>query len=232
VEILEVASLQKVFKEQEEERQDNGAASLIQKDSAGISYVKVSREEAFHFDEIRLKTGSVKYFNRKIDLYIPDMPEHSNSNPGRLLKSWTISNNNTLILQAGQNCNAKVFYLLIHNDDNLPLKVLAVNTTTEYKYLVSYLDSGQHYRLVLGNPGATNPQYDLDALKNAFETTIPALGFGKLIRVDEPPVIKAADPKNNKWMLWLVIGVVLVVLLIFTGKMIKEISKRKQDDHL
>ena len=37
---------------------------------------------------------------------------------------------------------------------------------------------------------------------------------------------------NNKMIIWLTIGVALVILLLLTKKLVKEIDKKKKHDHL
>ena len=204
---------------------ENPAVTVLQKDSGRISYIKITQRLPYQFDNITLEPGSVKYFNRRADLFVPDRADHSFSNPGDFLQSISISNNSTLQfntpLSKGSN-----FYLLINNEDNLPLKVNAVKTFCNGRYLTAYLEAGVSYRLILGNESSVQPNYDLSNLNSKESDSIPFL----LAAAPQPipkNSIAESDSKENKWILWASIAAALLILVFFTGKMLKEIDKRK-----
>jgi hypothetical protein len=203
---------------------------LVQKDSIKTSYIKIIQQQPYHFDHINLKLSGVKYFSRKVDLYIPTETNHSFSNPGQLLRSFTISNNSTLQFNVPIS-NAPVFYLLINNEDNLPLKATEV-TLSVYSHLIrSYLEKGNHYKLIMENADASLPHYDLSNINSNKSDSIPFISFGK-ITAFEQTAVTVEKIKNNKWILWSAIITVLLILLLFTKKMVKEVDKRKEHDSL
>jgi hypothetical protein len=206
----------------------NPATDIVQKDSGKISYLKITQQQAYHFDNISIKIAGVKYFYRKADLYIPFTNNHSFANPGQLLQSFTISNNSTLQFKIPIS-NAKVFYLLINNEDNLPLTVAGVQTANNYHYITSYLEKGNNYKLIACNPVAVAPNYDLTNLTKTIPDSAAFLTAGKIMAFKQNEII-AVPAKNNKWMLWAALIAALFILLLFTQKMIKEVNKRKQDD--
>jgi hypothetical protein len=206
----------------------NPAAVIAQKDSGKISYLKITQQQPYHFDNISIKISGVKYFYRKVDLYIPFADNHSFANPGQLLQSFTISNNSTLQFKIPIS-NAKFFYLLINNEDNLPLIVSEVNTTNSYHYITAYLEKGDGYKLILDNSIAVTPNYDLTNLNKTIPDSAAFLTAGKIVAFKQNEII-ATPAKNNKWLLWTALIAALFILLLFTQKMIKEVNKRKQDD--
>lgn len=207
---------------------ENTEASILQKDSGKISYIKITQQQPFHFDNISVKLSGSKYFYRNVDLYIPFSSNHSFSNPGQLLQSLSISNNSTLQFKVSQS-NAKVFYLLLYNEDNLPLTVNGIKTFNSYRFITSYLEKGNNYKLLLDNSSAILPEYDLNKLNTKISDSIPFLNTDKIIAAQENNII-AAPAKNNNWILWASITAALLILLLFTKKMIMEVDKRKQDD--
>lgn len=209
---------------------DNPSSTIEQKDSGKISYIKITQQQAFHFEMVSLKLNGVKYFSRNVGLYIPSSINHSFSNPGQLLQSFTISNNSTLQFHVPL-CNSPVFYLLINNEDNLPLTVAEVNTASSYRYITSYLEKGNNYKLIMGNETATKPNYDLANINTKISDSIPFISFGKIIAFEQTP-ITIEKIKNNNWILWAAIIAVLLILLLFTRKMVKEVDKRKEHDSL
>jgi hypothetical protein len=208
----------------------NPPTIIEQKDSGKISYLKVTQQQSYHFNNISLKLSGVKYFSRKVDLYIPDDANHSVSNPGQLFQSFTISNNSTLEFKLPVT-NAPIFYLKINNEDNLPLKVAEVNTSIDNRYITSYLEKGNKYRLIMENASATEPNYDLTSINIKFSDSTPLLSFKNIIAFKEKPTV-ASPQKNNSWILWVSLIAVLFVLLLFTQKMVKEVNKRKEHDSI
>jgi hypothetical protein len=206
----------------------NPATVIAQKDSGKISYIKITQQQPYHFNNTSIKITGVKYFYRKVDLYIPFADNHSFASPGQLLQSFTISNNSTLQFKIPVS-NAKVFYLLINNEDNLPLTVSEVNTANSYHYITSYLEKGNGYKLILDNPVAVTPNYDLTNLNKTIPESATFLTAGKTIAFKQNEIV-TTPAKNNKWLLWAALIAALFILLLFSQKMIKEVNKRKQDD--
>jgi len=206
----------------------NPATVIEQKDSGKISYIKIIQNKPYHFDNISLTLTNAKYFSRKVDLYIPSSSKNSFSNPGELIQSLTISNNSILNFNLSHTYNPTVFYLLINNEDNLPLKLTGIKTTFKYRYITSYLENGNPYRLIMGNSVAVMPDYDLNST-TPYST--PYLSFGKIIPFEQKEITESPK-KNNNWILWTAIIAALFILLLFTKKMMSELNKRKQDDSL
>lgn len=204
---------------------ENPAGIIQQKDSGKITYIKISQQLPYQFDHVSLQLSGIKYYNRQVDLYVPDIEKHSFANPGWHVQSFTVSNNSTLNFKIPL-VKSKVFYLLVRNEDNLPLQVNEVKTTVSNHYLTAYLEAGDDYKLIMDNQLAVTPNYDLSLLRDKLPDSIATLQFGKLIAVGENGLAPKAD-KNNKWILWVSIAAALLILLFFTFKMLKEVDKRK-----
>ena len=208
----------------------NPAPIVIQKDSGKISYLKIDQQQAYHFDNISLKVSGSKYYYRKADLYIPDTSNNSFSKPGVLINSFTISNNSTLQFKVPVS-NAPFFYLLINNEDNLPLSITEINTAYTYDCFTTYLEKGGGYKLIMGNEFAKKPDYDLSNFNKIIPDSTAFLSTGKIQSFDQKMSI-AVPVKNMKWLLWIAITIALVILLFFTQKMIREVDKTKHNDSL
>ena len=75
------------------------------------------------------------------------------------------------------------------------------------------------------------PNYDLSRLNIKLSDSTPFLSFKKINAFKETPVITPVK-KNNNWILWTSIIAALLILLLFTKKMIKEVDKRKDNDSI
>ncbi len=203
---------------------ENPAASIIQNDSGKSSYIRITQPANYHFDEIHLKISGVKYFYRAVDLYIPSSASHSFNNPGQLLQSFIISNNSTLQFRVPKS-NAAAFYLIIHNEDNLPVKLDKVSTYSSYGVATLYLEKDNKYKLIIDNPIASTPNYDLQQLNIKNRQTLPTATIGGITAIAPPAV--AASKGNNKWLIWLSIAGAALVLSFFTYKLVTDMNKTK-----
>jgi hypothetical protein len=207
----------------------NPATIISQKDSNKISYIKIIQQHPYHFDGFNIKVSAVKYFNRTMDLYVPNDAKHSFSNPGTLLQSYTISNNSNLSFRT-PTIKDSVFYLLIRNEDNLPLKVNEVSTTLNEPIIKAYLEAGNSYRLILENENATQPNYDITKLNLSIRDTAPFLKPKNIIAFPLQEKAEAKKEDNNKWMVWAALIAGLAILLLLTKKMLKEVDKKINND--
>jgi hypothetical protein len=217
-----------VQREASKELIENPNCNIVQKDSAKASYIQVTQSDAYQFEWLALQVSGIKYFSRNVDVYVPQSETHAFDNPGHLLQSFTISNNSTLQFYL-PHIKAKVFYLVVHNNDNLPLQVVSVKTALRYRLLTAYLEKGDRYQLFMDNPLATPPVYDLAQLSAKLPQNIPVLAIagqvGKTGSTNTEPVM--VPKRNNRYLLWGSIGAALLALLYFTAKLLREVNKQK-----
>lgn len=203
----------------------NPTPVIQQKDSAKTSYITINQQLPYQFDYISLQLSAVKYFHRTVEVYIPFDKNHSYSNPGQLIQSFIISNNSSLQFKVPLT-KAAVFYLLINNEDNLPLTVTEVKTSFNNKYITTYLENEGNYKLIVDNKNAMLPNYDLSNLTTKMPDSILILQSGKLLAINENKPSNTSIINYN-WILWPSIITALLILLFFTFKMMKEVDKNK-----
>ena len=206
---------------------ENPTATIFQKDSSKFSYIKIEQSASYHFEKIALKISGTKYFNRFAELYIPSSGTHSFYNPGRLIQTLALSNNSTLQFNVPIS-NTKTFYIIIQNDDNLPLKVEEVKTFVNYRIATAYLEKSKQYKLLLDNPIATAPNYDLSLKEITIKENIPLITVAEIISIQKPT--PATPPKDNsKKLIWIVIGLAAIILGFFTYRLVTDMKKSKNE---
>jgi hypothetical protein len=203
----------------------NPATTLLQKDTAKFSYIKVTQQQPFHFDKFNLKISGTKFYSRRIELYVPYTEQNSFSNMGALIESFNISNKTSLQFNFPKQAS-NTFYLLIYNEDNLPLKITEVLTSANECVLTTYLEKGQPYKLLLDNETATQPIYDLDNTPPSAKDIIATLGVKQILPFNENKIVTPKDSNYNKWIIWIALGAGLLILLLLTKKMLKEVDKK------
>jgi hypothetical protein len=204
---------------------ENPVKNIVQKDSGNFSSIKVIHESSYHFQQVELRVSGVKYFNRKAKLYIPVSGNHSFDNPGELLSEFIISNNSTLHFRVPLT-QSTIFYIIIQNDDNLPLKIDTVKTFVDYRVATVYLEKRQRYKLLMDNPVALKPNYDIRLINIPSREKIPVAVVGGVSLLRQP--VKTSPPKeSSQKLIWLAITIAAIVLGFFTYRLITDMNKSK-----
>ena len=68
---------------------------------------------------------------------------------------------------------APVFFIVIKNADNPPLKIEKVFIQQQTISLVAYLEKGKKYSLIMGDPNAPLADYDLQIFKDSIANLRP-----------------------------------------------------------
>ncbi len=208
----------------------NQPTVLLQKNSGKNSYIRIIQQQKFHFNKMNINAEGLKYFSRQADLYVAENNNNSFSNPGKFIQSFTISNNSALLFNLPL-LNADTFYLVIHNEDNPPLKISKVGTSVSYRYITAYLENDKGYKLILDNAAAVLPNYDITKDYPTTKDSVSILGIGNIIAFENKE--KAKNKTSNKqWLIWLAIITALCLLLIFTKTMLKEVNKKTINDNI
>ena len=115
-----------------------------------------------------------------------------------------------------------ILRITIYNGDNQPLTISNVSAKG-YKYqLIARFTEPANYVLVYGNPSARQPSYDI----SKFETKVPKelksleIGAEEVIVKNEKPKVKPLF--ENKYWLWGIIGLVILILGGFTLRMLRK----------
>jgi len=203
---------------------ENPPTIIQQKDSGKYSFIKVTQPAAFHFNSLVLTITGSKYFNRSVDVYVPTTVNNSFSHPGNLLQSFTISNNSALECKLPLT-KATVFYLVINNQDNLPLRITNVKTLNSLQFATAYLEKGQAYQLIMDNEKAVFPDYDLNNISVDSTINLPAVGIGNITLLQQNDIAK--NTFNNQSLLWIAIVAAGLVLAFFTYKLVNDMNKVK-----
>ncbi len=209
---------------------ENPSTTIEQKDSGKISYIKVIQKNPYHFDEINISIGAVKYYVRNIEIFVPTSASHSFAHPGEMVTSYIFTNNSNLSFHVPL-INPIVFYLKINNEDNLPLKVNKVNTTINEHFINAYLEKNESYRLIIGNENASLPNYDIAKLNLTLKDTATFIMPKDIITFPQQ-ALKQKKKTNDKWIIWTALIAGLFILLLLTKKLLSELDKKNHHDNI
>lgn len=194
-----------------------------QKDSAKLSRIIITFNEAYPVNKLKLNIAGAKYYKRAISIYSIDGKKRS------LLGVTEISSvgNNELFVSA----KTKKIMLEIANEDNPALNISNIIAYQLDQALVAYLDKGGNYYLLFGDTAATTPVYDLQFFADSLQRNLP------IVKVDDVvnnPLFQhktvAARQNIPTWLIWIAIIAVISLLTFLTLKMTKEVGERKKEE--
>lgn len=207
---------------------ENPAPAFSQKDSSSFSIIKITQQQPFHVERIELHIDAGNYFSRLVDLVVPKKNASSLFDPSLIKQSFTLTN----AIARGQYkesfafdveaINDSVIYLLVRNEDNLPLKIKQVVTYSKRRFITAYLEKDAEYSLILNNEAATMPNYDLQGMTAVLKEPTPFLQTGTLQPIAANPF--DASKKRFTWLIWLCIISAGAVLSFFTYRLVKEMN--------
>ncbi|HVW62674.1 MAG TPA: hypothetical protein VHC48_21635, partial [Puia sp.] len=117
----------------------------------------------------------------------------------------------------------------IDNEDNTPLVIGKVETSQLERYLLTWLEPGASYQLLVGNMQARAPRYDLKYFVDTVSREPRELVPGVLEAASLPAAPLPVKDRSGVW-LWGIILAVLALLVFFSLKMLKAIPGNQQKE--
>lgn len=192
------------------------STAIHQRTKEKITYVDINLNDRYQVDQLSIKISKPKYFKREVNVY----------NDNDLLGSFPISSGSPVMIPVRFKSN-KV-RLEIDNQDNPALTIDSILAFQLTRSLISYLDKGINYTISFGDSSAKPPNYDMAAFSDSAGRSIIELNPGA-VQQSGSPAVSGNDKKNSKLLLWIITGIILVILLLITLKMTKEVNKRDKN---
>lgn len=109
----------------------------------------------------------------------------------------------------------------IANGDNPPLVLTDIRLYQRRRYGVAWLKAGETYTIKVGDTGMPPARYDIASFRDSIPEVLPQV-------VPSEVVLYSVDDTGSftifttKWLVWIAIGVVIVILGFMSMKMVKE----------
>ncbi len=182
------------------------------------SYIQISFTDAYVIDKLMVEVSGPKFFKRNLNVYAGNTINTSYP------YTATINATTTQLSLAG--LKSRDILLQINNDDNEPLKIQSIKAFQLQEYILAYLESGHQYKLLFGDSLAEQPKYDLAAFKDSINKNLPILNIGAIESIEYKSTTSPTS-SSNKYLLWIALFVVVLILLLFSYKMVQEIKRKK-----
>jgi hypothetical protein len=191
---------------------NNPAPAFYQTDSSdNNSYLHITQHAPYHIERMRLSIKAPRFFKRDIDVIT------SNG-----ISSFELISGKEQFFEL-PSFNDTGFLIKIYNGDNPAVQVESVLTQQENLQMVAYLEGDKNYSLLMHDPAAQKPVYDLKQFQDSIGYTIPAL---RLTRFEQVNAAQSGQAGISKKWIWPVIIIMLAVLAFFTVRLTREVGKR------
>jgi len=202
--------------------QVNPAPLFLQKDSIHYSYILVKQADSYQFDKISIETSGTRYYNRTVQICLQEFDKNKIPKPGRVIGNFKLISDSTRSFYLTRT-KAPSFYIIIKNGDSPPLKIESIRTTLQNVALVSYLEKGKGYRLLLGDSLASFADYDLQTFKDSIGAK-RILKYGDVFMNSTKDFSKKSQNKN--WWIWPTIILAGLVLSFLTYRLTGDMKKQ------
>jgi hypothetical protein len=117
--------------------------------------------------------------------------------------------------------------ILINNLDNQPLEKVDLKVFTHHEKIKVKLEKDARYVLAYGKESDTAPQYDLEYFRNAIPLNLTSTELGQEKQIEHQAVVKPEPLLKNKLWIWIALTVCVLVIGIFTIKLLKAEDKKE-----
>jgi hypothetical protein len=118
--------------------------------------------------------------------------------------------------------------IIIENGDNEPLPISEVVVyAIRYTLAARFLDPNCTYYLAYGKEDDYTPEYDIEHFITDIPKQLTELQYGEVLKQPktESSSVKASSTpaeKSHQQLLWWVMGVIVLLIFIFSAKMMKK----------
>ncbi|MCW3111527.1 MAG: hypothetical protein JWQ09_6033 [Segetibacter sp.] len=217
--ITRIGYFARTFSDRPVMEQENPTPFYSQKDSNNRSYIEVRQNALYQFDRVLLNVTGSKFYSRDVSIYLPTNTRIRAAKHPIELGSFKLMSALPAIFELPRT-KALLFFIVINNGDNPPLKIEKVILQQQPVSLIAYLEENKNYNLVFGDSLASFPDYDLQIFKDSIKMP-QTLNYGKVKSLKRDGDAKAA---SGNWWIWCSIILAGMLLSFLTFRLISDIN--------
>ncbi len=206
------------------------AISIQQKDTNKTSIYTIDFDRKYHFvaykfvvaePDLFVRQGILKRINKEREV--------------EKTMSITLSSKKDNVFQVPSFDALSTCVLEIDNKDDAPITLDKVIGLQRKITLTTPLKKGRQYRLVFGSPNLKAPVYDLNFFKDELPKNRRKISLTnyeenekQAIKIEPVPIdVKKLQPDTPpNYLLWGVVGVILLIMAVMSWRMIREMGNR------
>jgi hypothetical protein len=199
--------------------------SVKQRDSVKLkkSFIDISFDKPYYLDKILFEFSGSENFYRDAELMMLD-PSDTTRQFG-FFTGMTLSSRSENSIETSR-LWVKDLMLVIHNEDNSPLKISSVQATEKKSFLIARLKSGDAYILKYSDDNLGVPAYDLRYYEDKIPASPPEINLSSIINIENKAEVKEKFTPffKNTWFIWGAIILVALLLGLMTVRMMREMK--------
>lgn len=201
----------------------NPPPAVSQKDSGAYSLIKIMYARPHQFNFLQLRISRPFFYNRPARLFT--------GLKGTFPSIWNSSGHHSITISSDDFSihpfpllKTDTLCLLIENGDNLPLHISSITTGLFKRNIITHLEKDKQYTLLLDNPLATAPAYDLEHFKDRI-SSIKELPYKKVTALPQPQNVTLDKRQISRWWIWPVVTFIILLLSLLTWKLTTDMRK-------
>lgn len=195
-----------------------------QTNSNNQSIIQLQWNQPMHHDRFLFQVTGSKFFERELLICKAKIDSIPGSGPGDILGHFKLVSGPARHILSLPRIKASQLYFIIQNGDNPPLNITDLQTRQERISIITYLEKAGKYQLVMDDPSASMPVYDLENFRDSLPQDLPTLAITQPVSNIETATIAKPEEKTKAW-LWPVIFAVLLLLGGLSYRLLKDMKK-------
>ena len=195
------------------------ALSAIQfsaRDSDKKTGILIHLNQPYQINKLHLDISAPKFYNRRVVVY-----DVGNKQGSEICDTVLSSSGSQDILLSAKTTDIK---LNIFNGDDNSLIISHIQAFQKKQYIITYLQGSYSYYILTGDSSAKPANYDLSFLKGLKYSLLPVINHSAVYKNAAYKVHRSLTAHNYTFWLWLSIVLVLLALIFFTWKMMREVN--------
>ncbi len=198
----------------------NPRYTFSQREDGRISKINLygDGDTAYQFNRIHFGIEGARHYRRNVRYYT-GVGKPGEETPQQYAGSFTLDSDEKFGYDIPI-IKSPLLFLEIDNGDNPPLRISSISTTQSYRSVIAYLEKGKRYRLLLNDPQARAPIYDLEEFKDRIKPGVP-LEYTSILALDVPS--EAGEPESafKRWI-WPVLAILILLLGLLAWKLTRD----------
>lgn len=199
------------------------------KDSAKTSYVHIQFPERVYLDQLKFRLSGAEFYARNASFKTSYLRKNRKGNETVHFRQFAqqVLNSNSENEVQFDGFSADELFVEIQNRDDQPLHIDDIEAATLNHYLITELKPNQKFVFAFGDDQARPANYDLKGFRSQLNIR-PDIATHMDIYAIQDAEEKVSSDKLPPFVLWTVLGLVGLVLVFFTYRMVAEMGQREE----
>lgn len=205
---------------------DNVKFTNVLNTKSKTSNIVVSKNGYSPVDQIEFQISNPKDYNREMELFYI---EEQNTKGKKIAinqnnQIFYLNSVNSQKLDLQLNTYPEKFNITIHNEDNIPLDITAINLYQQKLSLIAYVEPNETYSLE-ADKNWDMPNYDLNNIDLKLPIKLSKVAISNIETIQSDSTENKDSLLNSKWILIICSILGVAIVFYFGGSILKDMKK-------